>query len=199
MLLATSGFADVRLPKIVGSTMVLQQQSDVRLWGWADAGETITVKCSWLDAPEQTTASDDGKWQVVVATGKAGGPHSITITGNNELQLQDVLFGEVWLASGQSNMEMPLIKVSDAYTGIKDSDSEVAAARFPNIRLFQVGNFSSKEPLDDVESGISMYGIPPADCHWQACTPETVPHFASTAYFFARELNTARKYSDRNH
>ena len=190
VLFASPCFADVRLPKIVGSAMVLQQQSQVRIWGWADSGESVTVKCSWLDAPQQTIATTDGNWEVVVATAMAGGPHSIAIQGNNQLLLEDVLFGEVWLASGQSNMEMPLVKVSDAYTGIQDADNEVAAANYPNIRLFQVGNFSSTEPLDDVQSGISMYGIPPADCQWKACTAQSIPHFASTAYFFARQLHT---------
>jgi sialate O-acetylesterase len=171
--------------------MVLQQQSDVRIWGWEDAGEELTIKCSWLKNLERTTANDAGKWQITIATSEAGGPHSIDIFGRrNRITLKDILFGEVWLASGQSNMEMPLVKVSGAYTGIKDSAKEVSKANFPEIRLFQVGNFSSKEPLDDVESGITMYGVPPADCQWKACTPETIPHFASTAYFFARKLHT---------
>tara|TARA_B100000029_G_scaffold509627_1_gene599248 strand:- start:280 stop:1461 length:1182 start_codon:yes stop_codon:yes gene_type:complete len=114
----------------------------------------------------------------------------LTIVGNNRIELRDVLFGEVWLASGQSNMEMPLVKVSGAYTGIKEAATEVTNANHPRIRLFQVGNFSSKIPLEDVETGITMYGIPPADCRWQACTPAGIPTFASTAYFFARTLQT---------
>ncbi len=113
----------------------------------------------------------------------------LTIEGNNRIELDQILFGEVWLASGQSNMEMPLVAVSGAYTGINDAEQEVAAADHPEIRLFQVGNFSSRDPLDDVETGISMYGIPPAKCTWQPCSPESIPTFSSTAYFFARELN----------
>ncbi len=191
VFICCSCLADVRLPKIVGSGMVLQRDSEARIWGWADAGEQITVKCSWLRTAELTTAQADGAWQVIVATGEPGGSHSINVLGlQNRIELDDILFGEVWLASGQSNMEMPLVKVSDAYTGINDWAKEVADADYPEIRLFQVGNFSSKEPLEDVESGISMYGIPPADCQWQACKPETIPHFASTAYFFARTLHT---------
>lgn len=190
---SSSCFADVRLPKIVGSGMVLQQNADVRLWGWAGASEELTVKCSWLDAPRVTTTGDDGQWSVILKTEAAGGPHRITIAGQNNIELNDILFGEVWLASGQSNMEMPLVKVSGAYTGINDASKEVESATFPDIRLFQVGNFSSKEPLDDVESGISMYGIPPADCQWKHCSPETIPHFAATAYFFARTLHADLK------
>jgi len=189
LLGVTPCLADVRLPKVLGSHMVLQRNSEVKIWGWADAGETVAVSGDWLDTKTSATADAEGRWQVSFKTGDAGGPHAITITGKNSLRLDDILFGEVWIGSGQSNMEMPLIKVSDAYTGIQDAAKEVAAANHPGIRLFQAGNFSSKEPLDDVEAGISVYGIPVADCKWRACTPETVPTFSSTAYFFARELH----------
>jgi len=173
--------------------MVLRRDSDVKIWGWADAGEEVRVTCDWLDTEASVTADADGNWRIDIKTGEAGGPHTMTIAGKNSIRLEQILFGEVWIGSGQSNMEMPLIKVSGAYTGIKDADKEVAEASYPDIRLFQVGNFSSKEPLDDVQSGITMYGIPPAACKWQACTPETIPTFASTAYFFARELHTELK------
>ncbi|MCA9103589.1 MAG: sialate O-acetylesterase [Planctomycetales bacterium] len=191
VLLTTPALADVRLPKIVGSGMVLQRDCDVKLWGWADDGEQVTVTCDWLDAPVTAEADADGTWHVDVHTAKAGGPHTITVAGKNTIALNDVLFGEVWIGSGQSNMEMPLVEVSGAYTGIDNAAAEVAAADYPEIRLFQAGNFSSREPLDDVEPGIEMYGIPPAECRWQACTPETVPTFSSTAYLFARELHKA--------
>lgn len=185
--------ADVRLPKVLGSHMVLQRESEVTIWGWADANEPVRVTCDWLDTVAATKTDSDGKWQVQLKTGKAGGPHTITVAGNNRIQLEDILFGEVWIGSGQSNMEMPLVKVSGAYTGIKNSKQEVAQANFPQIRLFQAGNFSSKEPLEDVETGITMYGIPPAPCKWQVCSPETIPTFSSTAYFFARELHRELK------
>jgi len=190
LLLCTAPcMADVRLPKILGSNMVLQRESTVKIWGWADPAEVVKLDGDWLPRTVAVKADADGKWLISVRTGRAGEPHSITIVGNNKIKLENILFGEVWIASGQSNMEMPLVKVSGAYTGIKDAAREVVAANYPEMRLFQVGNFSSKEPLDDVESGISMYGIPPAACKWQACTPETVPHFSSAAYFFARELH----------
>ncbi len=185
--------ADVRLPKILGSNMVLQRDSEIAIWGWADGGEEVRVTCDWLDGATRVKADSDGNWQVTLKTIEAGGPHSMTIAGKNTIELEQILLGEVWIASGQSNMEMPLVKVSNAYTGIKDAAKEVEKSRFPEIRLFQVGNFSSKEPLDDVESGISMYGIPPAACEWRACVPETIPTFAATAYFFARQLHTELK------
>ena len=193
VLCAGPCLADVRLPKILGSNMVLERDSEVKIWGWADAGEEVRVTCDWLDGEASVNADADGNWQVGIKTGKAGQPHTMTIAGKNSITLEQILFGEVWLGSGQSNMEMPLVKVSGAYTGVKDAAKEVAEAKHPEIRLFQVGNFSSKEPLDDVESGISMYGIPLALCKWQACTPETIPTFSSTAYFFARELHTELK------
>ena len=193
VLYAGPCLADVRLPKILGSNMVLQRDSEVKIWGWADAGEEVRVTCDWLDREARVNADADGNWQLSIKTGKAGEPHTMTIAGKNSIVLERILFGEVWLGSGQSNMEMPLVKVSGAYTGIKDAAKEVAEAKHPEIRLFQAGNFSSKEPLDDVESGISMYGIPLAPCKWQACTPETIPTFSSTAYFFARELHTELK------
>ena len=189
ILVSTQCLADVRLPKVIGSHMVLQRNSEVKIWGWADAGEEVRVVTSWRDAVFFAKADADGKWQTKLKTAKAGGPYKITIIGKNKIQLDDILFGEVWVGSGQSNMEMPLAKVSGAYSGIRDFENEIANAKHPQIRLFQVGNFSSKEPLDDVESGITMYGIPPAACEWQPCSPDTIPTFASTAFFFARELH----------
>lgn len=193
ILIPNPSFSDVRLPKILSSHMVLQRNSNVNIWGWADPGEQVDVAADWIDSKVSATANHQGQWQVKLRTPDTGEAHSLTITGKNKLLLEDILFGEVWIGSGQSNMEMPLVKVSNAYTGIKKSDVEVANARHPNIRLFQAGNFSSKEPLDDVESGIVMYGVPEAKCEWRACSPDTIPTFSSTAYFFARELHTKLK------
>lgn len=189
----TPSYADVRLPKILNSHMVLQRNSEVRIWGWADPGEQIEVTADWLKSKARATTDAMGQWEVFLKTRDAGKAHALTITGTNSLHLQDILFGEVWIASGQSNMEMPLVPVSGAYTGIGDSEKEVANARYPEIRLFQAGNFSSKEPLEDVVPGIVMYGVPEAKCIWQACSPETIPTFSSTAYFFARELHSKIK------
>ncbi len=193
LLFTTPCLADIRLPKILGSNMVLQRDCEVQIWGWADPGEEVCVTCDWLDTKAIANADPDGKWRVHIKTGEAGGPHTITLTGKNRITLKQILFGEVWIGSGQSNMEMPLVKVSGAYTGIQNASEEVAAAYAPTIRLFQVGNFSSREPLNDVESGISMYGIPPAACQWRDCAPETVPMFSATAYFFARALHAELK------
>ena len=189
LLITTPCFADVRLPKILGSHMVLQRESEVKIWGWAEPRENVAVECDWLDIVASVRTNENGQWQVALRTGKAGGPHTITVSAGNRITLDDILFGEVWIGSGQSNMEMPLIKVSGAYTGIKESEQEIATANHAQIRLFQAGNFSSKEPLDDVEPGITMYGIPPAKCAWSVCTSKTISTFSSTAYFFARKLH----------
>ncbi len=199
LLANASALAEVRLPKILGSHMVLQRNSEVKIWGWADVGETVQVSGDWLSTQATTTADGRGQWQVTVKTSEAGGPHRLIVSGKNVIKLEQVLFGEVWIASGQSNMEIPLIKVSDAYTGIKDAEEEIAAANYPQIRLFQAGNFSSQEPLDDVQAGISMYGMPLAECQWQACSPETIPTFSSTAYFFARPLHAQLRVPNRYH
>ncbi len=100
VLFASPCLADVRLPKILGSNMVLQRNSVVKIWGWADAGEEVRVTCDWLDAQTSFTANPDGKWQVSVRTGDAGGPHVMIIVGKNRIQLERILFGEVWIASG---------------------------------------------------------------------------------------------------
>ncbi len=184
-----SAFADIKLPKILASGMVLQRNSQVNLWGWADPGESLTIQGDWLKRDYKAVADSFGNWSVAIPTKEAGSAHSITLSGKNTIQLTDILFGEVWIGSGQSNMEMPMAAVSNAYTGISNSDTEIANASFPDIRLFHVGNYSSKVPLDDVEEGIVMYGVPVSDCAWKPCTPETVPHFSSTAYFFAAELH----------
>lgn len=181
--------ADVRLPKLIADNMVLQRESEVKVWGWADPGEEVRVTGSWFDALKKATADAEGNWQVVVKTATAGGPQKLTVAGKNRITLKNILFGEVWIGSGQSNMEMPVGHFSGTYSGIANYEQEIATANHPQIRLFQAGNFSSKEPLDDVQPGVSMYGIPVAKCRWEECSPESIPAFASTAYFFARTLH----------
>ena len=185
--------ADVVLPKILGSKMVMQRNSEVRFWGRADAGEKVSVQCDWLARAVKTTAGADGRWQVKIKTQKAGGPHKITVTGKNTVVLDDILFGEVWLASGQSNMEMPVRPVSRPYHGVHNWKKELESADYPELRLFHVGQFSSKEPLDDVQVGGNMFGAPRSDRVWKACSPESAARFSAVAYFFARELHNQLK------
>ncbi|MGI4864904.1 MAG: sialate O-acetylesterase [Janthinobacterium lividum] len=173
-LLPLAAHATVRLPRFVADHMVLQRDAPVPLWGWAAAGETVTVtfrQRTYKAVPEAGT----GRWQVRLPAQPAGGPYELTIKGQNTIQLRDVLFGDVWLASGQSNMEWPL---RDALNGAQ----EVAAADFPHIRLLNVANVPAFSPQLDIRSAAG----------WQVCGPGTVGGFSAVAYFFGRDLY--RKY-----
>ena len=103
-----NGQSQTRLPAIIGSNMVLQQQENAPIWGWDTPGQRISVSVSWLDKMQKTTCNSQGKWIVSIPTPSAGGPYKITISGSENIELENVLIGEVWLCSGQSNMEMPL-------------------------------------------------------------------------------------------
>ncbi|WDE98915.1 sialate O-acetylesterase [Lentisphaera profundi] len=184
----------LRLPKIIGSNMVLQRNSRIKIWGWGKVGSTVSVKGSWLDKSETGKVDKDGSWNLFLQSAGAGGPHKIQITDSvSNVVLDNILFGEVWIASGQSNMEMTVGKVSGVYKGVIDYENELKNAVYPEIRLFQVGNFSSKIPMNDVENGISMYKVPVSKSTWGSCTPESVRVFAASAYFFAREIHRELK------
>ena len=167
-----AGYADVRLPGVIGSSMVLQRDRPVPIWGWADAGEEVTlVLRDSGQAVEQVraTANRDGNWRVELGPRPAGGPYSLTI---NELELTDVLYGEVWLCSGQSNMEWPVMAAADA-------EMEIAAANYPNVRLFHVPKVPAGSPSPDTAA------------HWQTASPETVATFSAVAYYFGREIHSS--------
>jgi sialate O-acetylesterase len=169
-ILACSVCAEVKLPAIFGSSMVLQQKSDAAVWGWADAGEQVEVLGSWMKSPAAVKADKEGLWQVKIKTPAAGGPFTLTIKASNTLVLQDVLIGEVWICSGQSNMEWPMNAVDNAQLEIK-------AANFPQIRLFTVKKESLPQPQKDCVG------------QWTLCTPETVSSFSAVGYLFGREIH----------
>ena len=161
--------ADVVLSKLFGDHMVLQQNQPIRIWGQADPGEQVTAEIAGKSG--SVKAGEDRRWRIdlpaMPADGKA---HTLTVKGNNTLTLNDVLIGEVWICSGQSNMEWPLNK-------ILNGNEETAAATQPQIRLFNVpGHVSAPEPLDDPRG------------QWQVCSPETAAGFSAVGYFFGREL-----------
>lgn len=165
------------LPTLFTNNMVLQQNSNAAIWGKANPGSKITVTGDW-GASATAEAALDSSWLLKIATPQAGGPHTLTIQNNDStLTIQNVLAGEVWLASGQSNMEMPLSGWPPNDT-IQYSASEIAAANFPNIRMFSVARNISTEILDDVSGS------------WAICSPETAPQFSATAFFFAKKLNS---------
>lgn len=163
--------ADIRLPLLVADGMVLQHNEKVKLWGWADPGEVITVN---IGTQSYTTKTDkSGNWQLVLPRQKAGGPVDIRFQGNNMLEVKDVYFGEVWLCSGQSNMELPMRRVKPLY------EDEFLTADYPQIRCFTVNKtYHFKAPQNDVTGG-----------NWIAATPENLAEFPAAAYFFAKHLH----------
>ena len=161
--------ADVKLPAVLDSHMVIQRDSPIMIWGWADSGEKVTVTLGGASA--EATASDAGKWQVELPALKADGKaHSITVEGRNTIKLEDVLVGDVWVGSGQSNMEWGLNRTNGAAEAI-------AAADHRNIRLFHVPKVQKPQPADDVNAD------------WKACTPENIPAFSAVLYYFGRTLH----------
>ncbi|MHC4761353.1 MAG: sialate O-acetylesterase, partial [Planctomycetota bacterium] len=137
LVAVNSAAAALRLPALITDHMVLQQQMAVPLWGWAESGEEIRVKGSWQADESIAVADRDGKWTLTLETPQAGGPYRIEFkTAEDEMTVDNVMVGEVWVCSGQSNMEMGLMR-SDPWTkGVFNYKSEIAAADYPNIRLF---------------------------------------------------------------
>ncbi len=169
MLVTAPVAADVKLPSIFSDHMVLQRDQSNAVWGWAEPGEEVTVAIA--EQQKTTTAAADGKWRVKLDPVAGQGPFELRVRGNNQVTLTDVLVGEVWVCSGQSNMAWSVQQARDA-------DLEIPAARFPNIRLISVPRVGSQEPHDDFEGA------------WQKCSPETVEDFSAVGYFFGRQLHT---------
>lgn len=167
--------AIVRVPKLVGDHMVLQRDKPLQLWGWADAGEAVTVTFRGKSYPAKTGGLG-GKWMVTLPAQPAGGPYEMTIKGQNTLQIKDILLGDVWLASGQSNMEWPLRQ------NVVNFKQEIAQANFPRIRLLNVQDATAAAPQAEFGSE-----------GWQVCSPETVGGFSAVAYFFGRDLHQQYK------
>ena len=169
LLVPRAALADVALNNMFGDHMVLQQGIRNRVWGKADAGEKVTVTLA--DQTHSTTASDDGTWEVMLdAVQEYGGPHTLTVKGNNTVTFEDVLIGEVWVCSGQSNMQWSVNAANDA-------DLERASAKYPQIRLISVPQVGTQEPQWNFNGS------------WQACTPETVGGFSAVGYLFGRQLH----------
>jgi sialate O-acetylesterase len=163
----------VKLPGLLSSHMVLQREMPIHLWGWSDPGEKITVELHGVS--RATVGNTIGAWSVYLPPETAGGPYRLTVSAKNEIILEDILIGDVWFASGQSNMEMPLKGFPGA--PLQNSAEEIAHALQPEIRLI---NFP-KKAQDFPQRNI--------DASWTACTPETAANFSAAAYFFGRELN----------
>jgi len=150
-LVISSGvlYAEVKLPAIFGDNMVLQQQSEAAIWGTAAQNATVKVTTSWNNKSYSVRSGSDGKWKLKVATPSAGGPYEVTISDGTPLKLKNVMIGEVWVCSGQSNMEMPMKGfLNQPITG---SNKAIATSSNPAIRLFTVKKATSLQPLDDFQ------------------------------------------------
>jgi sialate O-acetylesterase len=168
-LIANSALADVRLPKLLGDHMVLQRDSKIAIWGWADPGESVRI--DFHGRRVTTRTHQNGRWSTTLGPFPAGGPCELVIVGKNRITIHDVLVGDVWVASGQSNMEFPLADVVN-------SEQEVADSNYPQLRLFKVHQRVAFRPVDDVEADT-----------WTASTAKTVANFSAVAFLFGRELH----------
>ena len=167
-LVPSTVFAKVSLPNVIGDHMVLQRGRKIPNWGWASAGEKVTVELAGNKA--RARANAQGKWRVDLPKMKAGGPHTLTVSGTNRIARKNILIGEVWIGSGQSNMEFSLVHSNGGA-------AEVAAANYPNIRLFWVPKALSGIPKGDINAA------------WKPCTPESARMFSAVLYFFGKRLH----------
>ena len=172
-VLALTGWvsAEVRLPALISDHMLLQQEVPVRIWGWANPGEQVRVRFGGQNV--SAVADSLGGWEAFLAPLEAGEPFQMVVSGENTITLTDVLVGEVWVASGQSNMVWSVKRSRDA-------EAELAQAEFPRIRLFKVALKVADQPLEDVEGS------------WQKCSAQSVADFSAVGYFFARHLHQKR-------
>ena len=174
LVIAISSFtvsAQLRLPAVISSNMVLQRNDSVNLWGWSAPGSKVYITTGWNNRTDSATTDNGAWWRLKVATPAAGGPYEITIASHDTIVLKDVLIGEVWVCSGQSNMEM-------SYSwGEKNVGEELATAYNKNIRFFQVPKSTSDFPQDDVKA------------QWTLCDSNTLKTFSAVAYFFGKRLN----------
>jgi sialate O-acetylesterase len=176
-LLSACAENKVALPALFSDNMVLQRQADVPVWGTAKPGARVSVLPSWAAQPSTALADAGGSWRITLATPAAGGPHTLAIAAAGDtLTLRNVMVGEVWICSGQSNMEMPLA----GWGQVNNYKQEIANAQYPNIRLLQVERQANVQPQRDLK--IQGGG-------WQVCSPATVAEFSATAYFFGRNLH----------
>ena len=169
LLLAGSLTAQVKVPTYFSNNMVLQKGMAIPVWGWATPGEKVTVTLD--QSSMSTTADKEGKWNVKLPAMNYGGPYQLTIQGKTNLSFENVMIGEVWVCSGQSNMEFQLITS-------KNGEAEVAASNYPNIRLFTVKKTISHQQQEKLQDG-----------EWSQCSPATSSNFSAVGYFFGRELH----------
>ncbi len=170
LLIPASAWADIRLPAVVGDNMVLQSGMKAPVWGWADPGEEVRLSVNWHRMERRTSADATGKWMFEIKSPPVGGPYQIMLKGKNSITLKNILVGEVWVCSGQSNMQMTVQSSNKA-------TEEIAAAKYPKVRLFSVQRKVADTPQTDCTGS------------WVECSPETIPGFSAVGYFFGRHLH----------
>ncbi|NIG55989.1 sialate O-acetylesterase [Chitinophaga sp. Cy-1792] len=169
-LLCFRSVAEVKLPRLISDNMVLQRNVRLQIWGWAAPGEKVQV--DFVQHHYNTVTGKDGKWKVMLPPMNAGGPFNMTITGNNAITISNILIGDVWLCSGQSNMELSMERLKDKYPAI------IKTASNPEIRQFNVSTTITWEgPQEDYKTG-----------NWAAVTPQSIYGFSAVGYFFAEQL-----------
>ena len=175
LLSISNAFADVTLPRLLNDGAILQRDKPLTIWGWAADGEKVSVNFA---GKEKSTQAADGKWQVTFPARKAGGPYELVVTGErNQLKRSNILLGDLWVASGQSNMELPLRRVRYQYPGLVETTQQ------PNIREFNVPvAYAFKGPLSDYTQG-----------DWKTATPENLENFSAVGFFFAQKLLAENK------
>ena len=178
LLTITIAQAAVRLSGIFSDHMVLRRDALIHIWRWGDPGEQVTVQLGKVSS--STTTNDLGRWSLYLPPLPAGGPVVLAITGSNSIALSDVLIGDVWVASGQSNMEMPLTGFSNS-ARVKNGNQEIAQAIHPEIRFLMVPQRSSPYPTQNIAAA------------WTGCAPDTAKDFSTVAYFFGREISAQEK------
>ncbi|TDW52809.1 sialate O-acetylesterase [Flavobacterium sp. 270] len=170
ILITASTFSQIKLPRLISDNMILQRDTKVNIWGWASPKEKVEL--DFNHKTYKTTTSEDGKWTIVLPSQKAGGPYEMTLKASNTIVLKNILFGDVWLCSGQSNMELPMDRLKDKYKDV------IAKSENTNIRQFLVPDqYYFKNENSDFSSG-----------EWIAATPTSVLQFTGVGYFFASEI-----------
>ncbi len=166
----------LKLPALVSDNMVIQQSTQINIWGWADKNNKVEIKPSWNNIVISTSSDKEGKWKTTLQTPKAGGPYSIKISNNNEtITLENVMVGEVWLASGQSNMEMPV--KGYASEPINGNNELILHSKNPKIRMITIKRNSSPQAVEDFVGS------------WKEASPNNTGDFSAVAYVFAQKLN----------
>ncbi|MCH2368179.1 MAG: sialate O-acetylesterase, partial [Planctomycetes bacterium] len=172
VLAETAANADVRLPRIFGNHMVLQRGRKLPVWGWGGAGESVTVKLTGkeLDIKVATAVDSGGRWKLELPVLKAGGPYVMAVLGSSTVTFSNVMVGEVWLCSGQSNMEVPMAPGASWWKGVLNYKKELAAAGNPKLRLFKVATTWQRGPIQDVNGT------------WAVSSPASANGFSGTGF-----------------